>query len=481
MTLSFYYKQPVTGSGDNFYVFTTNPNHTPVSGTVPVVATGSGYQNQFTSTAQVTNFTQQTKDLTVLAGTTVRLIFTFQNSGGTPNATPAVDNITLTYTNPAAPTITSLNKTSDCVNTGTVVITGTNLNYATSVKIGGTEVSNFIINSATQITAAVNGGTTGKVSVTSLGGTATSTATFTVNPLPGLVGTITGSTAVCPGATANYSIPATTNATSYTWTVPTGWTITAGQGGTSMTATAGSAGQNGSVAVLANNACGSTGDVNQVISINPIIATNNTGYASTTAKNDGDVVVASSASQDGGGVRNGYIKFPLTGIPSNSSIASSTLNLNNITPDQASSLYNTVTGAGSNDPTTATAAALNTAIQNGTIYNSDTWNNIGITPLPLNGQATADIQSRLASPGYLTLGLVRGNGFAIYKFYGYGGGTNAPTLAVTYSQAKSLAVTVNTATAIAGQPATTQTGVSKCYSYQFIGYCNWYSCYLPVV
>ena len=460
VTLSFYYQQTISDAGDNFYVFTTNPNHKPVSGTVPSTAAGSGYQQQFKITKTYSDYTVQSKDITVLAGTTVRLVFTFQSDGTTPGGNPAVDNISLTYTLPPAPTINTtggLSKTSDCVNTGSLVIKGNNFTDVTSVKIGGTEVSNFTINSASQITASVMGGTTGKVSVTNLGGTATSAQTFTVNPLPGTVGTITGSAAVCPGSTVNYNIPTATNTTSYTWTVPTGWTITSGQGTTSMTATAGSAGQNGAVTVMANNACGSIGDVNQIININPLSGTNNTGYTTNTAKTSGNITVASSAADDNAGVRNGFLKFPLTGIPASATIISSTLSLNNITPDYASSLYNTVTGAGNNDPTTAAVGTLNTAIQNGTVYSSDTWNNIGIIPLSLNYQATTDLQSRLTNPGYVTMGLVRGQGYAIFQFYGYGNGANTPTLAVTYSPSKSLAVTVNAPTVISTQPTTTQT------------------------
>ncbi|MCX2740668.1 ice-binding family protein [Pontibacter anaerobius] len=58
-----------------------------------------------------------------------------------------------------------------------------------------------------------------------------------------------------PGLT--YSIEPVNGAVSYTWAVPTGWAITAGQGTTSITVTSGS--EAGEVTVTVANACGSEG------------------------------------------------------------------------------------------------------------------------------------------------------------------------------------------------------------------------------
>lgn len=84
--------------------------------------------------------------------------------------------------------------------------------------------------------------------------------TVTVNPpTPATPGAITGTASVSastPGYV--YSITAVTNATSYSWTVPTGWTITAGGTTISMTTTSGTLGQNGNVTVTASNSCGTS-------------------------------------------------------------------------------------------------------------------------------------------------------------------------------------------------------------------------------
>jgi hypothetical protein len=81
---------------------------------------------------------------------------------------------------PSAPTITSFTPSSGAVGLQ-VTITGTNFTGATSVKFNGISATGFTINSATQIRANVpTGATSGKISVTTPNGTATSAADFTV-------------------------------------------------------------------------------------------------------------------------------------------------------------------------------------------------------------------------------------------------------------------------------------------------------------
>ena len=84
--------------------------------------------------------------------------------------------------------------------------------------------------------------------------------TFTWSPpSPATPGAITGLSAQCPGSTSQtYSIASVPNATTYTWTVPTGWAITAGQGTESITVTAGATGENGNISVTAGNLCGTS-------------------------------------------------------------------------------------------------------------------------------------------------------------------------------------------------------------------------------
>lgn len=75
--------------------------------------------------------------------------------------------------------------------------------------------------------------------------------------IPAQPGVITENTAFCNGSTGNvYTISAVTGATSYTWVVPTGSTITAGQGTISITVTFGSTA--GNIDVTASNNCGNS-------------------------------------------------------------------------------------------------------------------------------------------------------------------------------------------------------------------------------
>jgi len=95
--LSFYLKLPLEDAGYDFLnVYSTTTANTPVNGTVP----GAGYTQVFsyTSPALATYWGMQGVQLSnALAGTTVRLVFSFINDGPNPDAYFAVDNISLTY------------------------------------------------------------------------------------------------------------------------------------------------------------------------------------------------------------------------------------------------------------------------------------------------------------------------------------------------------------------------------------------------
>jgi hypothetical protein len=123
----------------------------------------------FTVNAQGTRI-----DAKVPSGATTGRITVTTPAGTATSAT----NFTVTV---PAPTISSFSPTSG--RTGTAVtITGTAFTGATAVRFGGVRAS-FAVNSATQITATVPvGAVTGKISVTTPGGTGTSAAKFTVVP-----------------------------------------------------------------------------------------------------------------------------------------------------------------------------------------------------------------------------------------------------------------------------------------------------------
>jgi hypothetical protein len=132
-------------------------------------------------------------------------------------------------------TISSISPTSGIVGDN-ISINGTNFDTASAVKFNGTD-ADFTANSSTKITATVPAGaTTGKITVTNAGGTATSGSTFTVkpsitslSPSSGPIGTaviihgtgFTGATAVkfTSGKTATFNVDSDTQITT---AVPSG-------------------------------------------------------------------------------------------------------------------------------------------------------------------------------------------------------------------------------------------------------------------
>jgi gliding motility-associated-like protein len=81
------------------------------------------------------------------------------------------------------PVISSFTPTSGVAGT-TVTITGDNFLGAASIKIGGTAVASYIINSNTTITAVTGTGATGTIAINTGAGTTTGTATFTFTTVP---------------------------------------------------------------------------------------------------------------------------------------------------------------------------------------------------------------------------------------------------------------------------------------------------------
>lgn len=117
-------------------------------------------------------------------------------------------------------------------------------------------------------------GQNGNITVTatnSCGTSGASSKSVVVSPgAPLTPGDITGTQAVCPGVTGIiYSIAAVANATTYNWVVPTGWSITAGNGTTSITVTSGATGQNGVISVTAQNSCGTSSPKTLNVTVNP--------------------------------------------------------------------------------------------------------------------------------------------------------------------------------------------------------------------
>jgi large repetitive protein len=126
--------------------------------------------------------------------------------------------------------------------------------------------------SSTNIISTTVGSNSGTITVTannSCGSSAPSILNVNVTALPGQPGPITGSASVTRGSTVTYSIAAVQGATSYIWTLPSGWTGSSTT--TSIVATAGPNALSGNITVAAINSCGQsqTSSLPVVVGCNP--------------------------------------------------------------------------------------------------------------------------------------------------------------------------------------------------------------------
>ncbi|MFN5323476.1 MAG: M12 family metallo-peptidase [Bacteroidota bacterium] len=88
-------------------------------------------------------------------------------------------------------------------------------------------------------------------------------------PTPGAVAIGGGSNLICPGNIRTFSVAAVSGATSYNWVVPTGATITSGQGTNAISVSFGTSfPASGNITVAAVNACGSSGSASVAVSRN---------------------------------------------------------------------------------------------------------------------------------------------------------------------------------------------------------------------
>ena len=144
----------------------------------------------------------------------------------------------------------------------TSVCQGTSNTYSISSVSGATSYtwtlpSGWSGNSSSTSIAAIAGASGGTISVTannSCGSSISRTLSVSTTVIPAQPGSITGTTTVCQGSSNTYSISSVSGATSYTWTLPSGWS--GNSSSTSIAAIAGASG--GTISVTANNSCGSS-------------------------------------------------------------------------------------------------------------------------------------------------------------------------------------------------------------------------------
>jgi hypothetical protein len=233
-------------AGTNTNTITVNYSTIAISGIITVQGTNSCGNGVIS-----TNYPILVNPLPIAAGAITGLAIVCQGQNGVAYSVPSIANATgYTWTLPTGATITS------GANTNSITV-----NYSVTATSGDITVLGT--------NACGNGVVSANYPVT-------------VNPLPAAAGTITGSAVVCQGQTnIIYSVPVIANATTYTWTLPTGATIASGSGTNTIYVNYSMSASSGNITVQGNNACG-----NGVISANYAVTVNitpsiNTNYSPT--------------------------------------------------------------------------------------------------------------------------------------------------------------------------------------------------------
>ncbi len=279
--------------------YSQNPGTSFPVGTTNVIVTATNINGtvncNFDVVVQDTQFPTITPpaDVAVCFGTPVvvgtptaadNCAVSISSTGGLPSYPVGTTVITWTATDPAG------NQTSATQN---IVVNASPVGSATSLVMCDGSQTNIALNSTipgstfTWTSSVTTGTVTGLTNcATGCGSVINNTLSNNGNPVHGVVTyTVTPSFATCNGATftvaatvgaapatpvisgvqvlcnvgatTTYSIAAVPEATSYTWTVPTGLTITAGQNTTSITVSVAAGTVNGNVTITATNSCGS--------------------------------------------------------------------------------------------------------------------------------------------------------------------------------------------------------------------------------
>lgn len=238
------------GAGSNYNPanYTNNINADPLWQN-PTTGAGAGYDGL------LADYSVQGNSPCINTGTTngiINLLPTLDLAGN-PRINGIIDMGAYEYCAPAQPSAITGNAT-PCQGSSQVY----SVTNVTGISYTWTVPSTWTINSGqgtNSITATI-GSSSGNISVTpsnSCGDGTPSTLAVTVNALPAQPSTIAGNATPCQGSSQVYSVT-NVSGISYTWTVPSTWTITAGQGSNSITATVGT--NAGNISVTPSNSCG---------------------------------------------------------------------------------------------------------------------------------------------------------------------------------------------------------------------------------
>jgi hypothetical protein len=254
---------------NNSIAITTQPSNQTICENQPlnlsVTATGTGLTYQWTLNGN--NIPGATSATYSVASATVANAGNYQVvvSNTACSLLSNVVSVTVNTTAPSQPA---------AISGTTTVCQGSTQTYSVAAVPGATSYtwtlpSGWTGSSTTNSITATVGANSGNITVTAnntCGSSTAQTLAITVNTVPTQPGAISGTTTVCQGSTQTYSVAAVPGATSYTWTLPSGWTGSSTTN--SIAATVGSNG--GNIAVTANNACGSSTPRTLAVTVTPI-------------------------------------------------------------------------------------------------------------------------------------------------------------------------------------------------------------------
>src|SRR6478672_4609244 len=193
-------------AADDIVAFLEGISFSPFSPTFGPVGTSVTITGTAFAGATAVSFNGVAATFTVSpSGTITTTVPAGASTGPISITTPGNGAIVTTTRFTITPAINSFAPTFGGIGSG-VTITGTNFTGATAVSFGGRAATFTVNNSGTITTTVPAGASTGSISVTTLDGTATSAASFTVTSAPFALGSTPSSQTVAAGASTSYTV-----------------------------------------------------------------------------------------------------------------------------------------------------------------------------------------------------------------------------------------------------------------------------------
>ncbi len=288
LTATTYYVRNATDAcgrsvSSNVVTVTVNPkpsNAGTMTGLASVCSAQTGVTYSIAAVANATTYTWTVpSDATITSGAgTNTITVTFGSTSGTVSVRPEnscgvglTSSINVTVT-PAIPANAGAISGSTTVCSGqynvlySVAAVTNAATYTWTLPTGATIISGANTNSIGVTFGSASGTITVTPSNSCGSATAATSLAVTVNPLPSNAGAITGTGSYCPNeANVPFSISSVTNATSYSWLLPSGASIASGAGTNSITVNFGTS--SGNVTVTPVNTCGVGSSATKVVAV----------------------------------------------------------------------------------------------------------------------------------------------------------------------------------------------------------------------